>query len=312
MKNSLAGFRVAASDFVAVGHGLTRPECVWIDADGIWVSDKASGGVARVTDTGPEPLGSGINDPNGFSRQRSGAFVVAGLEDHKLFEIAPDGTTRVLAEEVEGRSLGVVNCAFVDPQNRIWVSVMTERQHWYDAINAGPEGTMIVIEQGVPRIVADGLHLTNEVKLGPDGKYLYAVESLARRIVRFPIRADSSLGARETVGPHDLGYGAFPDGFAFDAEGNIWVTLITRNAIAVIGRDGALQTIFEEVNEAALNTLVEAMAASKASPDMMAACYGPTLKLPTSLAFGGEDRRTVYVGSLAGTALMSFRSPVPG
>lgn len=309
MKIPLDAFQLAAADFVAVGRGLTRPECVWTDRDGIWVSGNASGGVARVTDAGPAPLGSGIREPNGFSRRRNGAFVVAGLEDHKLYEIAPDGTTRMLADEVEGRPLGVVNCAFVDPQDRVWVSVMTPRQHWYDALNAGPEGYIFLVGQGAPRIVADGLHLTNEVKLGPDGKHLYAVESLGRRIVRFPIRADSSLGPRETVGPHDLGYGAFPDGFAFDAQGNIWITLITRNAIAVISRDGALHTVFEEVNAAALDTLVEAMAASRASRDLIAACYGPTLKLPTSLAFGGEDRRTVYIGSLAGTALMSFRTP---
>lgn len=312
MNDPITAFRLGASDFHAVGRGLTRPECVWTDRDGIWASDNASGGVARVTDSGPLPLGSGIREPNGFSRRRNGAFVVAGLEDHKLYEIAPDGATRVLAETVEGRPLGVVNCAYADAQDRVWVSVMTPRQHWYDALNAGPEGYIFLVEHGVPRIVADGLHLTNEVKLGPDGKHLYAVESLGRRIVRFPLRPDSSLGPRETVGPHDLGHGAFPDGFAFDAQGNIWVTLITRNAIAVIGRDGALHTVFEEVNAAAVDALVAAMTTATASRDLIAACYGPTLKLPTSLAFGGKDRQTVFVGSLAGTELMSFRAPLPG
>lgn len=41
----LGDFKLAAADFGRLGHGLHRPECVWVDADGIWVSD-ARGGVS--------------------------------------------------------------------------------------------------------------------------------------------------------------------------------------------------------------------------------------------------------------------------
>ena len=34
-----------------------------------------------------------------------------------------------------------------------------------------------------------------------DGDYLYAAESLQRRIIRFAIKHDGSLGEREVVGP---------------------------------------------------------------------------------------------------------------
>lgn len=312
MTSPITNFRLGASDFMPFGRGLTRPECVWSDPDGIWVSDNAAGGVAKVADDGPQQLGSGIREPNGFARRRNGAFVVAGLEDHRLYEVSPDGRTRTLVERVDGCDLGVVNCAWVDSMDRVWASVMTPRTHWYDALNSGPEGYIFMVDERGARIVADGLHLTNEVKLDAQEGHLYAVESLARRIVRFPVRADGSLGARETVGPADLGYGAFPDGFAFDADGNIWLTLITRNAIAIIDRTGALHTVFEEVNQAALTKLVDAVGASRATRDLMAACFGPTLKLPTSLAFGGPDGRTAYVGSLAGSTLATFRAPVAG
>lgn len=312
MSNPISDFRLGVNDFTPFGHGLTRPECVWTDGEGVWASDNSAGGIARVSDNGRATLGSGIREPNGFARRRNGAFVVAGLEDHQLFEVSPDGRTRVLVDRVDGVALGVVNCAWVDSMDRVWASVMTSRPHWYDALNAGPEGYIFMVDDRGARIVADGLHLTNEVKLDSDERYLYAVESLARRVVRFPVHADGSLGARETVGPADLGYGAFPDGFAFDADGNIWLTLITRNAIAVIDRNCELHTVFEEVNEAALKKLVDAVAASQASRELMAACFAPTLKLPTSLAFGGSDGRTVYVGSLGGSTLATFRAPVAG
>jgi gluconolactonase len=161
--------------------------------------------------------------------------------------------------------------------------------------------------------VADGLHLTNEVKVSPDGGYLYAAESLQRRIVRLAIRADGSLGEREIVGPEDLGEGAFPDGFTFDADGNIWVTIICRNGLYVITFEGELHIVYEDVNEQALRALLTAQAEGLATQELMGRCAvaGP-LVLPTSLAFGGPDGRDALVGSLATTHLTSFRSPVCG
>ena len=52
-------FRLRKEDFSSVGQGLTRPECVLCDEDGIWVSDSKTGGVARVEADGPHPLGEG-------------------------------------------------------------------------------------------------------------------------------------------------------------------------------------------------------------------------------------------------------------
>lgn len=312
MSQSWSNFRLRKEDFSSVGQGLTRPECVMCYEDGIWVSDSRTGGVARVELDGPNPLGAGLRVSNGFSRRKDGTFVIVGLEDHAISEISPDGVTRKLIDDVDGQSLGVVNYPCLDAQGRIWVSVMTNRERWCDAFNAGPEGSILLIENGRAKVVADGLHMTNEVKVSPDGQYLYASESLGSRIVRFPINDDSSLGPRELVGPECLGYGAFPDGFTFDSQGNVWVTLVARNAIVVIDREGNVHTLFEEVNEEALKNMVEAIASGTATREMMAACCGSTLKLPSSLAFGGEDGRTVYIGSVAGTSLMSFRSPVAG
>lgn len=282
------------------GSGLARPECVWIDADGTWASDAAGGGVVNVS-TGRK-LGRGIVEPNGFSRRADGTFVVAGLAEHRVYEIAPDGTTRVLLSEVKGRPLGVTNYACVDG-DRVWISIMTDRPVWHDAFNAGPEGSIVLLDRGGARVVAEGLHLTNEVKVSPDGRWLYTVESFGRRIVRFPIGADSTLGSKEIVGPRDLGHGAFPDGFAFDDDGAIWVTTITRNGIVRIDPDGTLHTIHDEPNLAAVDRLAEAFEAKKASVEMMAACAGGQVPLPTSLAFRGD---TVYVGSLPGTSLKTF------
>ncbi|MGH1559414.1 hypothetical protein ACRAWD_20480 [Caulobacter segnis] len=80
----LADFKLTAADFGVFGHGLSRPECVWIDHDGVWASD-ARGGVVRVVEDGePALLGEGVAEPNGYSRRPDGSFVVAGLADGGL------------------------------------------------------------------------------------------------------------------------------------------------------------------------------------------------------------------------------------
>jgi sugar lactone lactonase YvrE len=61
------------------------------------------------------------------------------------------------------------------------------------------------------RIVADALAFTNEIKFDQGERWLYAVETAARRISRFPVREDRPLGDRETFGPAALGPG-FRDG----------------------------------------------------------------------------------------------------
>jgi gluconolactonase len=313
MISPLHSFSLKKEDFFSLGSDLHRPECVWADKDGIWVSD-TRGGVANIMGSGPTTLlGSGIEMPNGFCRRPDGSFLVGGLSDGKLHLIQPNGETSVFLQDIGEGRLGVVNHAWYDAQGRIWISVMTRGQHWYSALEVrNPDGYIILIDESGARIVADGLDLTNEVKVSPDGRYLYAAETLGRRIVRFAIRPDNSLGPKEFFGPEDLGPGAFPDGFTFDAEGNVWIALIAQNGIGVITAKGDYVELFTDINREGLHHWIKAYEEGTATGNDLGACAGDMLKLPTSLAFGGEDMKTVYIGSLLLPYLCCFRSPVPG
>ncbi|HEX5498920.1 MAG TPA: SMP-30/gluconolactonase/LRE family protein [Thermomicrobiales bacterium] len=305
---------MAAADLLPYGRELQRPECVWVDGDGVWTSD-ARGGVCRVhADRAPELLGAGIADPNGFSRRPDGSFVIAGLSDGRLHLVTPDGRTRVLLERIDGVPLGAVNYACADGPDRIWLSVMTRNLPWVPALQTGRrDGYIVRIDQDGRRaeIVADGLDLTNEVKVSPDRRFLYAVETLGGRIARFRIRPDGSLAAKEPVGPGDLGRGALPDGITFDAEGNVWVTIISQNALHVIDREQAVHVVYSDANAAAVEAIADAVERRTGTLDHLLACAevaGP-LRLPTSLAFGGADGRTAFVGSVALSHLATFRIP---
>jgi gluconolactonase len=312
MKSNLKSFSLRSGDLRNFGAGLTRPECVRVDQEGIWASDDR-GGIARVTENGVAELrGSGVYEPNGYSRTSDGAFIVAGLKDNKVFRIAASGEVSIILDKFQGDLLGTVNTAWADAEGRIWVSMMTRKERWFHALNTKPDGYILLIEGGHARLVADDLHLTNEVKVHPNGKYLYGVETLGKRVFRYAIASNGDLGQKEIFGPADLGHGALPDGFTFDQDGNIWVTIITRNGIMVISEDGDMHTIYEEPKMPAVDGLVRAMREKNATVEHLTACAGAKLTLPTSLAFGGVDRRTVYVGSLGLPHLISFESPVAG
>jgi sugar lactone lactonase YvrE len=308
----LCDFKLTAADFGTFGQGLQSPECVWADRDGIWVSD-ARGGIARANaNADPELLGSGITNPNGFSRRPDGSFVVAGIGDGRLHLISPGGETRTLLDSFDGKPLGAVNYACADGPERIWLSVMTRSSQWHDALRTTRrDGYILRLDGTRCEIVADGLDLTNEVKVSPDGRYLYAAETMGCRVVRFTIRPDGSLGGKETVGPETLGRGAWPDGITFDARGNVWVTMICQNGIYVIDRRGEVHVVFSDANDVAVEALAAGAEQGSGTVDQVGACAsqdGP-LRLPTSLAFGGADGHTAFVGNLVSLHLPTFRLP---
>ncbi|WP_419909204.1 hypothetical protein [Hoeflea sp.] len=48
------------------------------------------------------------------------------------------------------------------------------------------------------------------------------------------------------------------------------------------------------------------------TPDLAVACGGSIAPWMASVTFGGEDLKNVYIGSLRGTTIPWFRSPVAG
>ena len=76
------------------------------------------------------------------------------------------------------------------------------------------------------------------------GQWLYVNETFGRRLSRFRISADGSLGGRETV--TEFGPGTHPDGLTFNAEGGIWITSIVSNRVFRISPDGLQHVVLED------------------------------------------------------------------
>jgi sugar lactone lactonase YvrE len=308
-------FRLELSDLTYTGHDLVRPESVLAQPDGtLWTSD-ARGGVSRINPDGSQQFigGLGGNEPNGLAMTDDGSLIVANLGMGKVQKLHPDGQVENLLTEVDGVSMTTPNFVFLDSRNRLWISVMTRAHHWWAAAAVPrPDGYIVLLDEKGPRIVADGLYLTNEIRLDAKEEYLYVVETNMNHIIRFRVQADGSLTDKEGVGPSNLGMGAAVDGFTFDADGNIWVILVLRNGLGVITTDGDYHVVIEDPREDVLKAFEEKIAAGTAQPNDMAMAAGPNLQFLTSLAFGGPDLRTAYLGSLGMSTLPTFRSPVAG
>lgn len=300
-------------DLEAIGHGIERPEQVLVARDGaVYASDKASA-VARVLAPGGlDRMGDAGGEPNGIALTGDGHFLIANFGLGALQDLDPlTGAIRVLAQDKVGdRPLQWINYVLVDSSGALWVSVCSRNPDLRHTIAHGrPDGYIFRMDgpDSLPEVVADEVNFPNCMALDRDEEYLYVVRTLKADVVRFA-RRGTRLGPEEQFSPplggrRDDEYGehaaaliadravtrrwGMADGCAFDAAGNLWVTLARANRIVAVTPDRQVATIAEDPP-------------------------GALLSGPTSVAWGGDDMRDVYIGSLETPYILKGRSSLPG
>jgi len=267
-----------------IGIGLARPEGVMATDDGyLWAAD-GRGGLARIAPDGATDFIWGLGGvPNGICFDETLNCIVANIgsgEVQKVNTQTQDCTTLF--------QIGAPNFPFWDIHSRLWVSDSTSRHPVQEALeNPAPDGSIFLFKDGKARKVAEGLYFANGLALDAEEKYLYVAETMKRRVLRYPIFEDDTLGTPEVYGPAFLGKRGFPDGIAFDKEGNLWVTLPLQNAIGYIDKEGMFHIVLED-------------------PE------GAVIRQPSNICFGGQERKMAFIGSLGGESIPYFRVPYPG
>ena len=299
-----------------LGEGLDRPECVLCTSGGDSFVSKRDG-LSRVAADGTtthRKLGANPDWMiNGFAIDHDGSFLLANLGlVGGVWRWSPAGGLQPFLTEVGGTKLPcAVNYVGIDAQRRAWVSISTRLFPRDLGFKRGVlDGFIVLVDAKGARIVADGIGFTNESHIDPAGRYVYVNETYARRTSRFALKPDGSLGPKETV--TEFRDGAFPDGMAFDAEGHLWVACVVANRLIRVAPDGK-QTIMLDDSDPEVCRRAEA-ACTADTFDRAILNLGETRSLRNlaSIAFGGADLRTVHLGSLGGTRLARFRSPVAG
>lgn len=327
--NPIDGFVVDRSTIEYVGEGLQRPECILAEPNGaLWAAD-ARGGVVRIAPDGTQTVVTQTDSgafaraqsdaerfttgtlPNGIAFAANGDILVSNFGTDRLEVMTRDGATRILADTLDGQPIGKVNFVLRDSKDRLWVTVSTRIKDWSKAIDPNvADGYVALYDRGQFRIVADGFAFTNEVRLDANEEWLYVVETCACRVTRLRVAADGSLSDREIYGPRD--HGAMIDGIAFDSFGNLWGTHVFSDRIFAITPQGDLRILLDDGNPYATRKLMEAFRKGRATYEHMQPCGGVIAPWFASVTFGGPDLRTVYIGSLRGTRIPYFRSPVAG
>lgn len=302
--------------FEPLGRGLHRPECVLgTPAGDVFVPDWRGGvGVIRADGTQHAWLAqkSGLDlRPNGIALNADGSFLLANLGDAGgIWRLDRAGTLAPWLTEVDGLPLPPANYVTADEQGRTWISVSTRQRPrqlaWRPDV---ADGFVVLVDQRGARIVADGLHYTNECRPDPSGEWLYVVETFGRRLRRFPIAAGNRLGTAESV--LTLGHGSWPDGFVFDQQQAIWVTSLISNRLLRFD-GGRVQTVIEELNPDHVQAVEDAFVNGQMRAEHLGPIPGTQLQHVTSIAFGGPDLRTAYVGCLHTDCIFRFRAAVPG
>ena len=272
-----------------IGNGIIRPEGVMaLDDSSIYTAD-ARGQIAQIDSDGNTSfLGDVGGVPNGICIDTQKNCIIANIGNGQTQALSPDGTHTVLMTEAEGKRMPAPNFPYMDFKGRLWVSNSTENED----VNASlrdpkPDGCVVVIENGKPRIVATGIYFANGLTLDKKEEYLYVAETLQQDILRFKVLPDGSLSQREVFGPKPLCEMGAPDGIAFDEAGNLWITFPSRNAVGYLTPTGDLEMVIEDPERNVLNR-------------------------PTNICFGGKNRKTAYLGSLEGTSIPCFEVPYPG
>jgi sugar lactone lactonase YvrE len=331
MPNPILDFEIDKSKLQYVGHGLQRPECILAEPDGgLWSAD-ARGGVVHLFPNGEQKIITqrhsdhfeGVKSeasrylegtlPNGLAFASNGDILISNFGTDRLEVMTRDGESKVLADQIDGQPIGKVNFVLRDSKNRIWITVSTKIKNWMQALRTDlPDGYIARYVDGGFRIVAEGFHFTNEIRMDAREEYLYVAETTGGCISRMRVSEDGELSGREVFGPSSLGKGAWPDGIAFDSAGNLWGTMVYSDKLFALTPQGDLKVFLDEGDPHKVGALEQAFFKGEVNEQVLFATGQGVAPWMASVTFGGADLRTLYIGSLRSSRIPYFQAPVPG
>jgi len=247
---------------MATGYGLVEGP-VWHSELGLLYSDVLNGGVFRISKNGDVsqqvPKRRGIG---GMALHADGGLVMGGKD--------------IVAADIDGTNMGILlagadtkagigfNDLTTDASGRIYVGDLGFRVFGGD--EPKPGYLHLIDLDGRERVISDGIMLTNGLGFSPDGKRLYHSDARADLVRVYDVFPDGSVS--DWVPFATLESGETPDGLAVAMDGSVWVALAHGGAVAVYEPDGQLRQRVPV-----------------------------PLPMVTSVCFGGDDLKDVYIVS---------------
>ena len=245
------------------GYGLVEGP-LWDDARGLIFSDVMNGGVFAVNVAGElSTVFEHRRGIGGMAAHEAGGLIVSGR--NISFKPFDGGDTVTVLDRNEEAGIVGYNDLTTDSEGRIYAGSLGSSPVFEDG-REPQAGDLYLIElDGSSRKVAEDIQLTNGLGFSPDGKILYHSDSRRQTVNCYEVSADGNLGSKQTFVKVEKGA---PDGLVVATDGSVWVALAGGNGVGVFNASGT-QTDLVEI------------------PQPMC----------TSVCFGGEDLKTLYVVS---------------
>lgn len=271
---------------VARGYGLVEGP-LWVAGRGLVFSDVLNGGVFCAAPDGQvSTLFEHRRGIGGMAVHEAGGLIVSGR--NLSFKPFDGGPTRTVLDRDPKAGIVGYNDLTTDAAGRIYAGSLGSSPVFADGLEPAAGDLWRVDLDGSASRVGFEIWLTNGLGFAPDGSVLYHSDSSVRTVWRYGVDEVGNLGPKEVFARTTEGV---PDGLAVASDGTVWVALAGGgHGVAVFDEQGA-QVDFLRIPE----------------------------PMCTSLCFGGDDLRDLYVvsgaegsGSDAGGAVHRVRVPVAG
>ncbi|MGL4551566.1 MAG: SMP-30/gluconolactonase/LRE family protein [Gemmataceae bacterium] len=256
------------------------------------------GGIHRYAPDGSSSVFRKDAGTNGLLFDATGRLVACEPVQRRVTRTGLDGIITVLTDRYRGKRYNTPNDLTVDAGGRLYFS--DPRYGDRKGMELDAEGVYRIDPDGtVTEVIGREVERANGVLVSGDGKHLYVADNNndkvggARKLWRFDLAAGSVDRKSRTL-IYDWGTGRGPDGLKQDEAGRLYVAagLNRPNPPAEPAADvkGGIYVLSPEGKRLAFLPV-------------------PTDEV-TNCAFGGADRRTLYV--TGGGVLYSVRTATPG
>jgi len=210
-----------------IATDLRFPEGPAFDSDGnLYVVELTGGQISRVRPngecavfarTGGGPNGSQFGPDGQLYVCNNGGFK--GQEPGRVERIDASGRVEVFLAEVDGEPLNRPNDLGFDPDGNFYFTDPVWQGRGQTVFDA-PVGHVCFSDlDGNAHRIHTGLNFPNGIAVSPGGNLLLVCETSTGKLHAFDIRTPGKVGPPRVF--CDLGPEGQPDGFAFDAEGNL-------------------------------------------------------------------------------------------
>jgi gluconolactonase len=220
---------------------LRHPEGVAVDGEGnVWCGGE-EGEIYRISRDGSriELKASTEGFTLGLAFDGGGNLYTCDLKHAAVFRLDGAGRLELFTEGGGEAKLRVPNFPVVDEdRNCLYVSDS------YDMAEPGPGVWRFDLDTGKGGLWYDRpMTFANGMALSPERDFLYVAETFAQRVVRVPVLRDGSAGEAE-VFVEDIE--RLPDGLAFDAEGNLYVSCYEPSRVYKVAPGGASELLVDD------------------------------------------------------------------